>query len=104
MLAAIVPCPHPRLRVRLALQDVAGLDEGLAKAELIVAGATGKTRITRGVRSVGLQHDLCFHPRLVGSMIRIHPVVDKNKLAVGFRLVSQAVLGPGSRSLKRDLL
>jgi hypothetical protein len=37
-------------------------------------------------------------------MFRINPVVYKNELSIGFRFISQTVLGISSRGLKRDLL
>ena len=45
-----------------------------------------------------------FIHALSECVIRVQPVVDKDELAVGFRFVSQAVLGAGPRSLKRNLL
>jgi hypothetical protein len=69
MLAAIISFTHPELSVRLALEDVARLDEGFTQAELIVGGAIRKIRVTGGVRGVGFQHDLCLHPRLISGVI-----------------------------------
>jgi hypothetical protein len=45
MLATIVPFPCPELCARLALEQVACLNEGLAQAELVVATVIGKARI-----------------------------------------------------------
>ena len=54
MLAAIISFARPELGVRLALEDVAGLDEGLTQAELIVPCPSREICIAGGVRGVGL--------------------------------------------------
>jgi hypothetical protein len=49
-------------------------------------------------------HDLCLHPRLIGIVIGVQPIVDKDEFSVGFRFISQAIFGASSRSFERNLL
>src|SRR5262249_46971813 len=62
VLAPVVALAGPEPRSRLALEDVAGLNEGFAQPELVITDAVGKTGKVGGVRSVGLDHKLGLHP------------------------------------------
>src|SRR4029077_12642497 len=88
VIAAVIALADPELCIRLALQDVARLYEGFAQTELVVSGGTIEIRVAGRVCSVRLEHDFGLEPRLVGIALWIEPIVDKNKLAVGFRFVS----------------
>jgi hypothetical protein len=103
MLAPIVSFARPELGSRLAVEHVAGLNERFTQAELIVADTIREICITSGIRGVSLDHDFCLHPRLVGIVIGVQPVVDKNEFPVGFGFVSQAVFRAGIGSLEGDL-
>ena len=104
VLAAVISFTRPELGVRLALQDVTGLDERFTETEVVLTGASGKSRISRRVGSVGLQHHLGLNPPLVGIVVRIQPVIDEDEFSVSFRFVSQTVFRARSGSLKCDLL
>ena len=80
------------------------MHEGFPQPELIVSHAIRKACGIGRVRGVGLNHDLCLHPGLIGTLFRIHPVVDKDELPIGFCFVAQAVFCVGSRRLERNLL
>src|SRR5258706_13803508 len=88
VLAAIKRFARPELSFRLALQDLADLNEGFTQAELIVTGTTWKTCITGGVCGVGLNHELCLHPLLIRSLIWVQPVVDEDQFRIGLRFIS----------------
>src|ERR1700690_1348837 len=103
MLSAIVSFSPPELRIRLAIQHVSHLDESFTETKLIVAYAVRKAGVTLGVRRVGLNHELGSHPRLVGIVFRVNPVVDEDQFGVGLGLVAEAVFGFGSRRLKSNM-
>ena len=104
MLTTVESLACPELGVWLALQDVAGLNKGFTEAKLIVTGAPGEIGIVGRVRGVGFNHHLGLHPRLVGIVLRVQPVVDKDQFRVGFRFIPQSVFGPSPRGLKCNLL
>jgi len=60
MLAAIVAFTGPELRVRLAVQNVAGAHKRFAQPELIVSRIPRKICKARIVPCVRLNHHFCF--------------------------------------------
>src|SRR5262249_7322399 len=104
VLAAVVAFPRPELGVGLALEDVAATDERLAQAELVVVGGVGEVGVGCGFRRFRLDHALRLEPGLVAVLVRVQPVVDEDRLAVGLGLVAQPVLRARARGLERDLL
>src|SRR5262249_60836540 len=100
----VVSFAGPELCIRLALENIARPDEGFSQAKLVVAKAVIEICEAGRVRGVGLKHDLRFQPCLVGIPLWIHPVIDKNELAIRFSLVSQPVFCACARSLECDLL
>src|SRR5271170_1928952 len=104
MLPAVVPFASPELGVRLTLEHVTGFNKGFAQPELIVAGAVREIRITGRIRGVGLDHGFCLYPRLVGTVVWVEPVVNKDQFSVSFCFVSQAILRARSRGLEGHLL
>src|SRR5258706_3343705 len=88
---------------------MARLDENLTQAELVVAGAAiaravREVSIAGGVRRIGLDHGLCFHPSLVRGSLWVQPVVHEDQFAICLGFVSQAVLSSRAWSLEGDLL
>src|SRR5215813_3846956 len=104
LITPVVPFASPKLRLRLALKDVAGLDKGFTQAESVVTNTAREICKTGGVGGVGFDHELCLHPGLILIAFRVDPVVYKNELGICFRLISQTVLGISARGLKGDLL
>src|SRR5260370_19838258 len=94
----------PELGVWLALQDVARLDKSFAEAELVITDAPVEICIIGGVRGVSFYHHLGLHPRLVETVFRVQPVVDKDQFPIGFRFTSEAVFGCRPRRLEPSLL
>src|SRR5947208_236783 len=76
LIASIISLAGPELGIGHALEYVARLDEGLTQTDLVVPDSSSEIRITGGVRRVGFNHELCFHPRFVGVVFRVQPVVD----------------------------
>ena len=104
LVAAVIPFARPELGIGLALKYVAALNEGFTQADLVVADASTKIRVACRVRGIGLNHKLRLHPRLIGIVFRIQPVVDEDQLTVCFRLIPQPEFRIGPRSLKCHLL
>src|SRR5262252_1540276 len=104
LITPVVPFAGPKLRLRLALKDVAGLYEGFTHADLVIANTAAKICITGRVAGVAFDHKLCLDPGFIPVVFRVNPVVDKDELGICFRFISQTVLGISSRGLKRDLL
>ena len=82
----------------------AQIEEGFAQSELVVADTVGEICVAGGVRSVCLNHYLRLYPGFVRVALGIQPIVDENKLAIGLRFISQAILRIRARSLESDLL
>jgi hypothetical protein len=78
--------------------------QGLPQAVLIGSRSIADRAIVLGIRCVGLNHQLSPEPGVVGVMVRVYPIVNKDQFRVGFHFVSWSVLGFGSRRLKRNLL
>src|SRR6516225_1260588 len=104
MLAPVIPLAGPELRIRLALKDIAGPYKSLAQTKLIVANPVVEVGVAGGIGGVRLEHNFGVKPGLVGIVVGVQPVVDKNEFAISFGFVSQPVLGPCARRLESDLL
>ena len=88
LVTAVVTFPGPKLRERLTLKDVAGLNERFTEAELIIAYSVRETSPVGGVRGVRLNQDLCFYPSLTRVVFRINQVVYKDQLGICFCFIS----------------
>ena len=104
VLAPVIPLAGPELCVRLALENIARPDKDFPQTKLVVADAVVEVRVAGRIRRVRLEHDLSLEPGLIGIVVGVYPVVNKNEFAVGFSFVSQPVLGSSARCLKGNLL
>src|SRR5438132_725878 len=104
MLSAVISLACPELRVRLALEKIASPNKDFSQTKLIVAGGVIKIGVAGGVRGICFQHDLGMKPGLIGVVVRIHPIVNKDEFPVGFSFVSKAVFCARTGRLECDLL
>src|SRR4029453_1406565 len=99
VLATVKPLAGPDLGVRLALEKIAGTNEGLSQTKLVVGARVVEIGIAGGVGGVGLDQSLRPEPCLVGIVFGVQPVVDENQLTVCLGFVAEPVLCPGPGSL-----
>src|SRR5271165_3620342 len=104
VLPPVIPLTGPELCVRLTVKHVAHSNERLAKTVLVVANAIRKARITLRVRSVGFYHELSLHPRAIGPVFGVDPIVDQDQFGIGFGLIAQTEFGFRPRRLEGNLL
>src|SRR5258708_6782993 len=104
VLSPIISLATPELGVRLALEEIARLHERLANSELVAAGSARRRSKIFGIRRIGLNQKLAPEPRLVGVVIRIHPIIDKDQFRVCHRSISQPVFGLSPRRFECNLL